>query len=93
MASNNIHKRSYEDICSGSLPKKSKTEYVEAWDKFIQFIEREGKPEELDFLQYMDYLHHVKGYAGSTTWKVYSMNITLKYNKKFVLYYTTEFMG
>ena len=76
MAFNYSHKRSYEDICSGSLPRKSKREYVEAWDKFIQFIEREGKPEELDFLQYMDYLHHVKGYAGSTTWKVYSNTTT-----------------
>ena len=85
MAFNYSHKRSYEDICSGSLPKKSKTEYVEAWDKFIQFIEREGKPEELDFLQYMDYLHHVKGYAGSTTWKVYSM-----LNHMFQHHYDTE---
>ena len=56
---NTTMKRSAKEILEDLTPAKSANCYNSAWSSFFEFIKKDTKPTEDDFIEYFDYLRHL----------------------------------
>ena len=66
-------KRSAKDIMQTLTPNKSGNRYDAAWNDFMNYLSKNERPVEDDYIEYFDYMKNVKKYASSSIWSYYSM--------------------
>ena len=64
--------RSMEAILEDIGPAKSSKVYNKAWADFRSFISNTGEPNEVDYMQYLDFLAREKKYQASSLWCTFS---------------------
>ena len=64
-------KREMHDIVSSAIPAKSEKRYLQTYKEFTEFHDedkREEKPEEVELLQWFDYLLNIKNLKATSCW-------------------------